>query len=402
VLWSLLLRECNDECLRGLLPHMAVVAAFSVELAAVGENRLCSFLGHLNKVHKHVASAQEAFAEVRRMESMQKAALDSAGARVAAADATAYRATTALHMMRDELEPQLEKSHFKLQTLTAALEQANRRLVDASAHWEHQLFGERERGLAQSIGLKDQCLALQRAWEQERAERTVEFKKTRDIAARLDATTEEFHRKGHEMAAVDHRALQVQQSAEQTLAQMEDWMRRTLGSWQKNKDQEVLDLKRRLELVQLGGVGGVSSEEADRSLLLVASLWHAAGRKEPHDLTHEEDEQCKDGALNSWRVYFHREVGSEPPLLRPTSNIILTPLRAVAGMRVAEVVAGGLLPLDPSTISPLPPGGGALVRSSSTFNGGVRADGSFGGGAPASSSCGGAGGSVRAKALGPL
>jgi len=179
-------------------------------------------------------------------------------------------------------------------------------------------------------------------------------------------------------------------------------MRRTLGSWQKNKDQEVLDLKRRLELVQLGGVGGVSSEEADRSLLLVASLWHAAGRKEPHDLTHEEDEQCKDGALNSWRVYFHREVGSEPPLLRPTSSIILTPLRAVAGMRVAEVVAGGLLPLDPSTILPLPPGGGALVRSSSTFNGGVRADGSFGGGAPASSSCGGAGGSVRAKSLAPL
>lgn len=362
-LWSLILQECGEECLQGLRPHSGVVAALAVELAAVGEGRLRPFLRHLDEVHRGAGAVARSTADARNVQAHYK---EEAAA--AAAQLHACRGELKRHhaMHEDQFQAanlaasELDRAKFQIEMMSQALEQANRRLVDASAHWEHQLAAERERAVSSNVSIRDEFFAMQRALVAERQERKLELQKARDMAARLDATTEEFYKKGHEVAAFDQRANEAHRSAEFTVAQMEDWMRKTLGLWQRNREQEVGELKRRLELVKLGGVGGVSSEEADRSLLLVASLWHAAGRKAPPDITAEENSRTIEGALNSWRVYFHREVGSEVPLLRPTSSIILSPLRVVAGTRTSEVMAGELPSVEPSSaMPPAPPSNSA-------------------------------------------
>jgi len=349
-LWNLFLRDCGDELLRGLHAHSGVIAAFSVELAAVGEDRLCAFMRYLDEVHR-IAADHRAMAErSREIELHCRRQMDAARAHTDAFRADADRRQEQL-LNANSAAPELDRARFRIETLSHALEQANRRLVDASAHWERQLEGERKQALSALIVAKDQHLALERALEAERRGRASDLQKAQDMAAKLDAATQNVFHKGHELSALDQRAVEIQRSADLAIADMQDCTRKTLKLWQHSRDQEVGELKRHLELQKLGVAGGVSPEEADRSLLLVAALWHSAGKREPGDMSTEEISQSVEGVLNAWRGYFHRQLGAEPPLLRPTSSIVLSPLRVVAGQRASEVMAGNLPILEASALS---------------------------------------------------
>jgi len=351
-LWHIILQECGEECLQGLLPHIGVVAALSVELAAIGDGRLRGLLRELNEVYCRLAVAETTCHNLeQRCRHAEISSLAQKRACESQVTANEKKVTEQIQTAA-QASMELQQARQQVEALTSHLEEANRRVVDASAYWDQQLRAERERCVASSIALQDQVLAMQRALDAERFSSQQALTMSRDMAARLDATTDEFFKTGHELAFSEQRASEVQRSAECEIAQMHEMFKRTLKLWQQGREEEVGELRRRLELLKLGGVGGVSAEEADRSLLLVAALWHAAGRQEPHEMTQEQRERSVGEALNAWRVYFHREVSAEAPLLRPTSSIILGPLRAAAGQRASEVLARQPRPYDPSRLAP--------------------------------------------------
>jgi len=348
VLWQVIIQECGKECLRGLWPHLGILTTVATAASANetgvsgGFGSLTSpfraFLRHLNDLYRRTESAEAACAQLMRR---CHAASAEVQARCRRSENDFLRVSVnAMEHRRaaDAATSELDALRFQVDALTRSLEMANRRAVDASAHWNQQLELERERCLQATIALQDQALLMRDALAAERSERANELQKTRQLVARLDATHDQLFSKGNEIQELERRTAQAQKSAELYQNQMEEAMQRTLALWLKNREEEVSGLKRSLEMAKLGGVGGVSAEEADRSLNLVAALWHAAGCMESQSLSKEASERCADVALNSWRVYFHRPGGVEAPLLKPTSNIILAPLRAATGTRSAEVL----------------------------------------------------------------
>lgn len=181
-------------------------------------------------------------------------------------------------------------------------------------------------------------MALRDEFAAERAERIGAMQLSRDLSAKLHAMTDELSRREQQVTAKHQEAVEAQHSAAFSVGQMSEAVQRTLLLWQRGHEHEVSELRRDVEAAKLGDATGVSSSEADRSLLLVASLWHAAGRSSPVEQTPVAQARCVDEVLNAWRLYFHRDAWAEPPLLKPTSSIIAQPLQAVAGARAGEVL----------------------------------------------------------------
>merc|ERR1712232_364773 len=126
--------------------------------------------------------------------------------------------------------------------------------------------------------------------------------------------------------------------ANQSMEQLSEAMRLQQSSERTELIKEVHSLERRFEAARHAARDSVTKNEAERAVLLVATPWHAAGRQAPPDATMEASANRVDEVLNVWRAYFCRDVKMEAPFLRPHNNLILEPLRLVAGRRIAEVM----------------------------------------------------------------
>lgn len=248
----------------------------------------------------------------------------------------------------ETLVSQLTQARAQVASLTQLLEESNRRSVDASAHWEREVKDARGQVVWTSVALQDQCQTLQRALAEERRSRESDLQKARELLVKLETTTGELFQRGRELTATKARAQEqvreARHNAEFSVTTMEEAMRRTLAVWQQNTGQEMSKMRVDAESAQRSAALGVSTVEADRSLALVATLWHAASRVEFVAGSANARENLTDEVLKAWRLYFYRPGGSEAPLMKPTNGIILEPLRTVAGHRAAEVFAGSGVP----------------------------------------------------------
>jgi len=335
-----LLEECGGECVQHLGPqfHAAVGTLWAAQGigGGAGEAHLRLLLRHIGVLHERSVAAEAA---CRRLEATALARgqhSEAPWARVAAEQAVAS----------SPLMCELERAWSQIEALTTELERATRQHQDATAVWNVQLGSERERYTAATIALKDQCLTLTHLLADERKERAGELQRTRQLAARLDATTDELFARGRDVFSAQQRVAEAQQCAEVSVGQMAKRMQMNLSQWRHGHEQQVQDLERRFDTFRNASAGNVSPAEVDRSLLLVAALWHAAGRQAPADLSPEVFSRHVDEVLNAWRMYFNRDIDAELPFLRPSSSIALEPLRVAAGQRAAEVLLHQPPPLD--------------------------------------------------------
>jgi hypothetical protein len=235
---------------------------------------------------------------------------------------------------------ELEKAWAQIEILSSSLELAHKQLNDAAAGWEQQQRAEREWWIQAIVSIKEECLNLEGAARAERAERAGDLKQTRMLAARLEATTDELLRRGKELT-VTHRTVSQVRSGEQQLGRALQWaeaQRYQQAAERTELVKEMANLEHRYEAVKLAAKDSVPSAEVERTLLLVATLWHAAARQAPPDNTPESRAQRADEVLHAWRAYFCRDSQMEAPFLRPTTTLILEPLRLTAGPRIAEVM----------------------------------------------------------------
>merc|ERR1739848_418077 len=152
------------------------------------------------------------------------------------------------------------------------------------------------------------------------------MQKARALAARLDSTTDDLLRQGRALFATQQTLAWVE-GEERCLATQEltEAMRlKKVAELERNAlAKEVHDWEQRFDALKRTASGSVSGPEVDRSLLLVATLWHAAGRKAPPDASLEGSQMRTDDALNAWRLYFNRDARADPPYIRPNSNLVL-------------------------------------------------------------------------------
>lgn len=238
------------------------------------------------------------------------------------------------------LMAELERAWAQIEMLSSQLERSNKQFNDAAAAWEQQLRAEREWWIQALVSIKEQCLVLEGAARAERAEKEGELRKTRVLAARLDATTGELLQRGRELTHTHQRVSQVR-TEEHQLGKALQWaeaMRLQQATERNELVKEITTLEHRFETVKNAARDSVPGVEAERALLLVATLWHAAGRQAPPDDTPETRAQRADEVLCAWRSYFCREGQIEAPFLRPMNTLILEPLRLTTGARIAEVM----------------------------------------------------------------
>mmetsp|Transcript_68700 Transcript_68700/g.108999 ORF Transcript_68700/g.108999 Transcript_68700/m.108999 type:complete len:314 (-) Transcript_68700:8-949(-) len=265
---------------------------------------------------------------------------------------------------------ELERAWMQIELLQSSLDRTNKLFSDASRAWEQQLRAEREWWVQALVTIKDQCLVLENTVRSERNERVGVLQNARSLAARLDATMDELLQKGRALTAtqqqltwrIDEERFGATRShlelAEATKLKEAAELERN------NLVKEVYDLERRFQVMRSAAAGSVSSIEVDKSLLLVASLWHAAGRKAPLD-TMEAAEMHVTETLNAWRSYFQRDVKMEAPYLRPNNSLILEPLRLAVGRRITEVLMNEHPRTDASMLQPprITVSGGNVVRA---------------------------------------
>jgi len=358
-LWRMMISECGEESLQALWPHICAISALGDALMKqVGEKQLREFFRHFEAVHGRAARAERnsGLLEKRLQEIEMKAACQYRACQdhILFANTQVSDQTWTVKSLADERE----QAQFQLASLAASLEAANRRIVDASAYWERQSRDEKESFTQASVALQQQCLQLRQTLADERSQRTVEAQKGQALAARLDATTDELFLKSRELSATQQRASQARNASDEALARMEQASASMMGCWHQSRDEEIARLNNELQRAALGptGRGSVDADEVDRSLLLVAALWHAAGRREPPDVPLEVAERRIEESLGAWRKYFRRDPGNCPPFLRPTSRLVLEPLRVSAGDRAAEVLSHQPVPLDAARLTLNPPG----------------------------------------------
>lgn len=252
---------------------------------------------------------------------------------------------------------ELERAWYQIELLQSSLDRANKQFSDASRAWEHQQFAEREWWVQALVTIKDQCLVLENTIKSERNERVGELQNAKSLAARLDATMDELLQKGRALTAtqqqltwrIDEERFGATRSQIELCEAIK--LKETAESERDALLKENYDLERRFQVMKGAAAGSVSNAEVDRSLLLVASLWHAAGRKAP-PVTAEVAEMHIGESLNAWRSYFHRDVKMESPYLRPNNNLILEPLRLAAGRRITEVMMNEHPRTDASMLQP--------------------------------------------------
>ena len=148
-LWGILVEELSEPCLLSLRPHIGPIASFSVEIAAVGEERVRRLLRLLDEVHKRMLAAEALNRELKDRLRCCAENLDIVGAHSKAR--TEAHQTTANN---------LEQARFQVGNMEKALEEANRRLVDASAFWEDRWRSEREQQLKLLIAQQDNLLDI--------------------------------------------------------------------------------------------------------------------------------------------------------------------------------------------------------------------------------------------------
>lgn len=348
VLWRVVLEECGDDCLRGLWSHFGVISALSGGAALPSENHLRSFLRHLGYTYRQAAEAHRGRLQI---EARCKEVETAAAAQNRACKGQLLVTTGQLEeqtLTVETLVSQLTQARAQIASLTQLLEESNRRSVDASAHWERQAKDARGQVVWTSVALQDQCQTLQRALADERRERESDLQTARELLVKLETTTGELFQRGRELTATKARAeeqvREAHRNAEFSVTTMEEAARRTLALWQQNTGLEMSKLRSDAESAQRSAALGVSAVEADRSLALVATVWHAASRVEFVAGDTKAREHLIDEVLKAWRLYFYRCGEAEQPLLKPTNAIILEPLRTVAGPRAAEVFAGSGVP----------------------------------------------------------
>eukprot|EP00928_Gymnodinium_smaydae_P097667 TRINITY_DN8904_c0_g2_i1.p1 TRINITY_DN8904_c0_g2~~TRINITY_DN8904_c0_g2_i1.p1 ORF type:complete len:467 (+),score=140.52 TRINITY_DN8904_c0_g2_i1:77-1402(+) len=414
-LWRLLLEDCSRECALDLLPHIGVLAALPVDSASSDVQR---FLRHLNEVHCRAGASLAA-------EHAAQAATARAG-QLEAVFAAQRRSMDPAQALRDQVERQraaasadaagAEVVHLRIQldAMQLALEQQQQRLVDASAHWERQVQQAQERQMRELQAFQDERAQLRGALEAERQARAEDAKRSQELQSRLDATTEGLAQERRERETTKLSAKETRHSAEFTLGQMDEWLRRTTAIMQQQKEFELRELRRQLETERQGRVpslrGGEPPSEltsdASRALSLVAALWHAAGRAEPLGLkgADVEREELAKEALAACRTYFApansggavfaaaaaATVTPRPQLLRPSDDLVSGPLRKLLGRPAAEAAASSWLPRPVASAyaaAPVPPAASlhslpSTAASSTLAVGGGAAGGRGGGGPP--------------------
>lgn len=247
---------------------------------------------------------------------------------------------TACVLPASPMMAELEKAWAQIEILSTSLDRANKDFSDCKAQWELQQRTERQWWVLQLCAIKEQCLKLDATAKTERDDRSGDLHATRRLAARLDATTDELLRRGRELVVTQQHIADLGGEHQQlafALKQTEE-MRQEQQTERSVLVKELHDLEQRYESVKKAAKDSVPSIEAERALIFVATLWNAAGRQAPSDATQEQRSNRSDEVLNAWRTYFCRDSKIEAPLLRPTNNLILEPLRLVAGSRIAEVM----------------------------------------------------------------
>eukprot|EP00928_Gymnodinium_smaydae_P077696 TRINITY_DN61117_c0_g1_i1.p1 TRINITY_DN61117_c0_g1~~TRINITY_DN61117_c0_g1_i1.p1 ORF type:complete len:310 (-),score=47.03 TRINITY_DN61117_c0_g1_i1:28-957(-) len=241
----------------------------------------------------------------------------------------------------------LELQHLRdrVHALTTEVAEGKQRLLEVNSHWEVRLKRERETHLLEFQTFQNEKAALARALEAERAQRTHDYNLAQGMASQFDAKQQQSLLRRNESEVLARRADEARCSAELALRQAEEKMHRTIEVMQRERDTEVAELKqqlffeRRQRLAAQQALSGdaVSVVEANRALDLIATLWHAAGWKQPARISsishrgHEDED-----VLFAWRSYYNRGADTEPAFLCPTNDIVYGPFQAVVGNASAE------------------------------------------------------------------